>query len=89
MSIQPLPSEVIAQIKSSIAIISLNSVVFELVKNSLDAGSTKVEINVDYARGSCVVEDNGLGILPFEFGSNGGLGKLYRVSPLLCMVTKH
>lgn len=78
MSIQGLPSDVVAQIKSSIAITSLNGVVFELLKNSFDAGSTKVDISVDYGRGGCVVEDNGLGILPFEFTESGGLGKLYR-----------
>jgi DNA mismatch repair protein MLH3 len=78
MSIQPLPPEVIAQIKSSIAITSLNGVVCQLVKNSLDASCTKIDITVDYARGGCVVEDDGLGIQPSEFGEGGGLGKLYR-----------
>jgi hypothetical protein len=78
MSIQPLPPAVVAQIKSSITITSLNCVVTELLTNSLDAGSTKVDINVDYGRGGCIVEDDGLGILPAEFGESGGLGKLYR-----------
>jgi DNA mismatch repair protein MLH3 len=78
MSIQPLSPAVIAQIKSSITITHLNSVVTELLKNSLDAHSKKIDINVDYARGGCVVEDDGLGILPSEFGESGGLGKLYR-----------
>ncbi|TVY48317.1 DNA mismatch repair protein [Lachnellula occidentalis] len=78
MSIQPLPPDVIAQIKSSIAITSLNGVLCELMKNSLDASSTKIDISVNYARGVCVVEDDGLGILPAEFREGGGLGKLYR-----------
>lgn len=78
MSIRPLPEDVIAQIKSSTAITSLNVVVVELMKNSLDAGATNVDISVDYSRGGCVVEDDGLGILPSEFGETGGLGKLYR-----------
>lgn len=78
MSIQPLPPDVVAQIKSSTTITSLNGVVCELLKNSLNAGSSKVEITVDYSRGSCVVEDDGVGILPSEFGETGGLGKLYR-----------
>jgi DNA mismatch repair protein MLH3 len=78
MSIQPLPPEVVAQIKSSITISSLNVVVCELVKNSLDASSTKVEITVDYSRGACAVDDNGVGILPAEFDVGGGLGRLYR-----------
>jgi DNA mismatch repair protein MLH3 len=81
MSIQPLPPDVVAQIKSSTAITSLNGVASELVQNSLDAGSSKVNINVDYVRGGCVVEDDGLGIPPSEFGADGGLGKLYRKHP--------
>ncbi|TVY45541.1 DNA mismatch repair protein [Lachnellula subtilissima] len=82
MSIQPLPPDVIAQIKSSIAITSLNGVLCELVKNSLDASSTRIDISVNYARGSCVVEDDGLGILPNEFREGGGLGKLYHSSKI-------
>ena len=78
MSIQPLPPDVVAQIKSSITITSLNGVVCELVQNSLDANATKVEISVDYSKGSCSVEDDGLGILPSEFQPFGHLGKLYR-----------
>lgn len=78
MSIRLLPPDVVAQIKSSTTITSLNGVVCELVKNSLDAESTKISIDVDYARGGCVVEDDGLGIMPAEFLESGGLGKMYR-----------
>jgi DNA mismatch repair protein MLH3 len=78
MSIQPLPPAVVAQIKSSIAITSLNGVILELMKNSLDAVSTKVDITANYDRGGCIVEDDGLGILPSEFTESGGLGKIYR-----------
>lgn len=76
--ILPLPADAIAQIKSSIAITSLNTVAIELLKNSLDAHSTNIEITVDYCRGNCVVEDDGLGIPPLEFKESGGLGKLHR-----------
>lgn len=86
MSIQPLPPDVIAQIKSSIAITYLNGVICELIKNSLDAGCTKLDINVDYAKGACVIEDNGLGILPSEFMESGGLGKLHREAKI-CLYT--
>ncbi|PQE07420.1 hypothetical protein CJF30_00007164 [Rutstroemia sp. NJR-2017a BBW] len=82
MSIQPLPPDVIAQVKSSSTITSLNGVVFELVKNSLDASCSKVDITVDYGRGNCTVEDDGLGIPPLDFASNGGLGKPYHTSKL-------
>ncbi|PVH81788.1 hypothetical protein DL98DRAFT_514439 [Cadophora sp. DSE1049] len=89
MSIQPLPPDVVAQIKSSITITSLNGVVCELVKNSLDANASKVDISVDYSRGSCSVEDDGLGILPSEFQTTGHLGKLYHSSKLNCQAPVH
>jgi DNA mismatch repair protein MLH3 len=76
-SILPLPEHVIAQIKSSTAIVSLTGVVLELLKNSLDAKAAKIEAAVDFARGACSVEDDGLGISPLEFRDEGGLGKLY------------
>lgn len=77
VSILPLPEDVVAQITSSTAIVSLTGVVLELLKNSLDAGATRFEATVDFGRGGCVVEDDGLGIAPNEFREEGGLGKLY------------
>ncbi|KAI9708057.1 MAG: DNA mismatch repair protein [Bogoriella megaspora] len=78
--IQPLSPEAIAQIKSSITITSLNDVVLNLVKNSLDAKADKIDVTVHPTRGTCTVEDNGSGIAPAEFLENGGLGKLYHTS---------
>ncbi|KAI0116337.1 hypothetical protein GGR51DRAFT_501068 [Nemania sp. FL0031] len=80
MSIRPLPDSVVAQIKSSITITSLNGVICGLFKNSLDAGANRVTISIDYIRGNCSVEDDGLGILPAEFKPSGGLGKLHFTS---------
>ncbi|KAI0156562.1 hypothetical protein GGR57DRAFT_85016 [Xylariaceae sp. FL1272] len=80
MSIQPLPDRVVAQIKSSTAITTLNGAICGLLQNSLDAGATKVTISVDYLRGGCSVEDNGVGILPAEFRPEGGLAKLHFTS---------
>ncbi|KAI8959991.1 hypothetical protein F5Y11DRAFT_331268 [Daldinia sp. FL1419] len=80
MSIQQLPEHVIAQIKSSTTITSLNSVVCGLVQNSLDAEATKITVSIDYVRGNCTIEDNGLGIPPEEFKPTGGLGKLHYTS---------
>ena len=77
MSIRALPEDVVGKIRSSSTITSLNGVVCGLVKNSLDAGATKVNIVVEYGRGNCVVEDNGLGIVPGDFSEDGGLGKPY------------
>jgi DNA mismatch repair protein MLH3 len=75
-----LPPEVIAQLKSSATITSLTGSILGLVQNSLDAGATKITIDVDFIRGGCIVEDNGLGIPPSEFVETGGLGKLYHTS---------
>ncbi|KAJ6201785.1 DNA mismatch repair protein [Bipolaris maydis] len=79
-TILPLPDHAVAQIKSSAAIVSLAGVVLELVKNSLDAKATRVEATVDFVRGGCIVEDDGLGISPLEFSDKGRLGKLYCTS---------
>jgi len=78
--IRPLPADAIAQIKSSTAITSLTGALLGLVSNSLDADARKVDITVDFPRGACTVEDNGLGILPAEFGEDGGLGRLHSQS---------
>ncbi|KAI4172239.1 MAG: hypothetical protein LQ343_003674 [Gyalolechia ehrenbergii] len=76
--IQPLPQEVAAQIKSSRTISSLEHVTIGLVQNSMDAGATRIDVSVDFARGACTVEDDGWGISPEEFLDDGGLGKAYR-----------
>lgn len=77
MSIKPLPGDVVAQIKSSVVITSLNNVICGLIKNALDAAATKINVSIDYARGNCSVEDNGHGIQPSEFYDGGGLGQLH------------
>ncbi|RLM01204.1 hypothetical protein CFD26_107615 [Aspergillus turcosus] len=76
--IEPLPPEVVAKIKSSTSITDLNRVVVELVKNALDANAHTVSVTVDFHRGGCMVEDDGDGIPPAEFESDGGLGKAHR-----------
>ncbi|KAG9256305.1 uncharacterized protein F5Z01DRAFT_504407 [Emericellopsis atlantica] len=80
MSIRQLPDEVVKKLQSSASITSLRHVAIELLKNSLDAGATKVNITVDYARGNCTVEDNGQGIPPGDFKENGGLGRSHCTS---------
>lgn len=76
--ILPLPPHVAAQIKSSTAIPTLASVVLGLVANSLDAEAFKIDISVDFGRGTISIEDDGVGIPPREFTENGGLGRLHR-----------
>lgn len=80
MSIQPLPGDVVAQIKSSTAVTSLNGAVCGLLQNSLDASASRINISVDYSRGNCSVEDDGDGIAPESFREDGGLGKLHCMS---------
>jgi DNA mismatch repair protein MLH3 len=88
MSIKALPKDVVDRINSSATITSLNGVICDLIKNSLDAGATKINISVNYGRGNCSVEDDGEGILPSEFKNDGGLLKLHRIfthcSSLVC-----
>ncbi|KAL8688201.1 MAG: hypothetical protein Q9218_005831, partial [Villophora microphyllina] len=79
-SIRPLPDDVAAQIKSSTTVPSLENVVVELSKNALDAGCRRIDIVVDFSRGACTVEDDGLGISPEEFLDTGGLGKAFHTS---------
>ena len=76
--IKPLPPDVAAQIKSSTAISSLSDVIFGLIENSFDAGASRVDVDIDFGRASCSVEDNGCGISPADFEEGGGLGKPYR-----------
>ncbi|KAI4236290.1 MAG: hypothetical protein LQ349_002627 [Xanthoria aureola] len=79
-AIRPLPDDVAAQIKSSTTISSLEHVIIGLFKNSLDASSRRIDIDLDFGRGVCTVEDDGLGIKPGDFLDNGGLGKAYHTS---------
>jgi DNA mismatch repair protein MLH3 len=78
MSIRPLPRHVAEQIRTSVIVTSLNDVVSGLLKNSLDAGASAVNVHLDYPKSGCTVEDDGLGIPPAEFYPEGGLGKAHR-----------
>lgn len=77
--IRVLPRDVAGQIRSSSIVTSLNGVIVDLIKNSLDANASAVMVNVDFQKGTCTVEDDGIGIPPNEFHENGGLGKLHRM----------
>jgi DNA mismatch repair protein MLH3 len=77
MSIKLLPEDVVVRIKSMTVITSLNSVVLGLVKNSLDAGASRINISIDYRKGNCSVEDDVEGIVPADFRIDSGLGKLH------------
>ena len=73
--ILPLADDVIAQIKSNVEVNTLTDAIIGLLRNSLDAGASKISIYLNPARGDCIVEDNGHGILPADFEEGGGLGK--------------
>lgn len=62
------------RLRSTLAITSLSDAVSELVQNSLDAGARSVAVQANVARNSCVVEDDGVGILP---GDVGMVGRMY------------
>ena len=76
-SIKPLPVEIQLQIKSSVALSSLNDAISGLVKNSLDAQAQRIHVEVDLLRGNCCVEDDGVGIAAAEFEARGGLGSMH------------
>ena len=78
--ILPLPPEATSGIQSSKYITNLQGVVLSLLENSLDASSNKVEVEIDFRRGSCTVEDNGTGMSSTEFLDSGGLGNMYHTS---------
>ena len=78
--ILPLPPDAVSQIRSSKHITTLQGVAFALLENSLDAGAVKIELCLDFPRGSCSVEDDGEGVLPSEFLEEGGLGRMYHTS---------
>ncbi|KAI9697085.1 MAG: DNA mismatch repair protein [Candelina mexicana] len=88
-AILPLQAEVAAEIKSSTTITSLTGVVLDLLRNSLDAEASKVDIIVDFPRGGCTIEDNGHGIPPAEFHSDGGLGRMHYTSKYNSPTTVH
>ncbi|KAF3330253.1 DNA mismatch repair protein PMS1 isoform X1 [Carex littledalei] len=69
-AIKPINKAVIHRICSGQVILDLSSAVKELVENSLDAGSTVIEINLkEYGEEHFKVIDNGCGISPNSFQS--------------------
>lgn len=61
-SIRPLCSEVTEKLQSGVTISGMAQCTEELILNSLDAGSTAIEIKVAPTSWSIAVADNGYGI---------------------------
>ena len=76
-TILPLATDVVAQIRSTSTIVSLEDAVVGLFQNSLDAGASRITVLVTFGRGGCTVEDNGSGILTANFAENGKLGQMH------------
>jgi DNA mismatch repair protein MLH3 len=87
--ILPLSEDAISRINSSKQITSLSGVILALLENALDADATKIDISVNFGRGSCIVEDNGTGISSLEFSEDGGLGKTHHTSKATSGKTLH
>ena len=87
--ILPLSEDAISRINSSKQITSLSGVILALLENALDAEATKIDISVNFARGSCIVEDNGKGISSVESSEHGGLGKTHHTSKATSGQTLH
>ncbi|KAF2265985.1 DNA mismatch repair protein MutL [Lojkania enalia] len=67
-TIKPIEGRSVHQIQSGQVIVDLNSVVKELVENSLDAGATSIEVRFrNNGLDTIEVQDNGSGIAPDDF----------------------
>ncbi|KAK6436611.1 ATP-binding mismatch repair protein [Oleoguttula sp. CCFEE 5521] len=67
-TIKAIESRSVHQIQSGQVIVDLNSVVKELVENSLDAGATSIDVRFkNHGLDSIEVQDNGRGLSPDDF----------------------
>src|SRR5262249_49297231 len=89
--IQPLPPTLINQIAAGEVVERPASVVKELLENAMDAGSTRIDVDVSHGGSDLIqIVDNGCGIdrddLPLAFASHA-TSKLHTVDDLLCIDT--
>src|SRR5262245_15410109 len=90
---QQLPHSVVTKIAAGEVIERPASVVKELLENAVDAGSTRIDVEVRHGGSDLIqVVDNGCGIqadaLPLAFASHA-TSKLHRVEDLFHIDTLH
>jgi DNA mismatch repair protein MutL len=89
--IQQLPTSVITKIAAGEVIERPASVVKELLENSLDAGSTRIDIDIEQGGSELIrIVDNGGGIHPDDLAlafSNHATSKLASADELFCVRT--
>lgn len=76
-TIRRLPESVALRLRSTLAVTTLSDAISQLVQNSLDAEARNIKIQANLSRNSCVVEDDGVGILPVDVNM---VGKMYGLS---------
>ncbi|KAL7276305.1 DNA mismatch repair protein [Rhizina undulata] len=80
-SIKPLPDSVKARLRSTLNITSLSDAISELIQNSLDAEANNIKVQVNLSRNSCVVEDDGVGIVPRDLERIGEMNSTSKYPP--------
>src|SRR5688572_27335098 len=89
--IQQLPNSVISKIAAGEVIERPASVVKELLENSLDAGSTRIDIDIEQGGSELIrIVDNGCGIHPDDLAlalSNHATSKLRNADDLFAVRT--
>lgn len=62
MTIKKLPDSIISRIAAGEVVTSPYNIIKELIENSLDAGATRLTVNIGSTLKSISIRDNGLGI---------------------------
>lgn len=82
MTVSPLDLQTVHRLRSPLTFDSFERVVAELVQNSLDSGAKTIDIRIDFARFTIVVEDDGKGICGHDLAH---VGKKNYTSKLECL----
>ncbi|KAJ1972100.1 DNA mismatch repair protein, partial [Dimargaris verticillata] len=83
MAIRLLDAETHSRLRATVAVVSLDQAVAELVENAIDAGADKIKVGIRIDDGYIQVCDNGKGIASADaplLGTRYALASLSRVS---------